>query len=655
MKISFLIPSKNRLQLLQRCLHTIRTSNANDDYEIIVSDNASTDDYSAYIDRLADPRIVYIRQPEPVPVTENWCAALSRATGDYILMLGDDDALTPDFSSTVRPFLSSDGPDIVYLAAYHYCYPNVMPGSPAGYFAEVGCEYLPNENGAFCLLPYYARDLASSILQFRHRYGLNAQHFLIKRDFIDRLADVGPLYQGPYPDFFSAVVAFARARSIVVASKPSVIIGISPSSFGAYYFSSRHKEGYEFLANDQIDPDVLRALENSILPGDKNNTNWLIAAETARRALAPAYPWNVDVDRYTAIQINSILRYRYVDRQPNEDAIFAVQEKLSGKDRLLFEGLRAAIEAAADTDQGLASRLMQAVERRTGQYPSTYAAMIDIGAHTNITDAFNWLTDGTIARAKPLLSRPVAPAPVLQKALPRFVKGSSAHITTYMRLRNLARSLALRFLPPVRHLYERTRRSDLRIAALEADCSALRTAMEELRRNNRSSVQSGSTATSPADLCIVITRNEDKFVISPDQFDDFDFKHGDELSVTPPAEAAMLLRTPEQHIHVPLNGGYGIRVPPKMLFASFKGFSVPEHLVALTGAGMESLDSIGKSHIGNYAKHIGLGPDMTFLEVGSGIGRDAFQLIGYLNSNGRYIGIDVQRESNHLVPKEHQS
>ncbi len=82
---------------------------------------------------------------------------------------------------------------------------------------------------------------------------------------------------------------------------------------------------------------------------------------------------------------------------------------------------------------------------------------------------------------------------------------------------------------------------------------------------------------------------------------------------------------------------------------------MPEHLIALTGAGFETLDTIGKAHIATYTKHIGISPDMTFLEIGSGIGRDAFQLIDYLSPKGRYIGIDVQRESILCVSKKYHT
>lgn len=647
MIVSLLIPSKNRLDLLKLSLRTILAQN-DQNIEIIISDNASSEDYKTYIDQLSDSRIVYFRQENPVPVTDNWQKALSLATGDYILMLGDDDGLTPDFFSSIRPLLDDDGPDIVYMAAYHYCYPNVIPESPQGYFGAVGCEFLPNKNGPFCLLPHYARDLAASVLEFRHRYGFNAQHFLLKRSFIEQVSDIGPLYQSPYPDFFAAVVTFTRARTIVVLPKPSVIIGISPKSFGAYYFSARQKEGFEFLANENVDPVVLSALKDSIMPGDKNNTNWLIAAETARRAIASSHPHDLNIDRYTSIQINSIMRNRYVTKLPNEADIIEIQKKLSSRELLLFESLRTTIEVVATSAPILIPNVLDAIDRQTGQYGPSYYANCDIGTHNNITDAFNWLSEmgnKAIKSQSKTLTERVSDYKI-NLAQANQLKNSSSRMTnTYLKLRRIGRAIALR-LPPVRRLYERATSNQNRIDLLEAENKALKAALEECAGDKMPSAEVWSVTDKGADcLRIVITRDGKHITITPDKFDDFKFKQGDVLNVGPPRHAANLLRTPEQHFHIPTGDGRGIRVPPKMTFASFKGFLVPEHLIALTGAGFETLDSIGKAHIAGYAKHLGISPDMNFLEIGSGIGRDAFQLIDYLSPKGHYLGVDVQRES----------
>jgi len=115
-------------------------------------------------------------------------------------------------------------------------------------------------------------------------------------------------------------------------------------------------------------------------------------------------------------------------------------------------------------------------------------------------------------------------------------------------------------------------------------------------------------------------------------------------------------KTPDGSMHLSINDSGAIRIPDKMSLFEFKGFKIPEHLILLTGAGSETLDTIGQAHITNYKKFMGLEPDMTLLEIGCGIGRDAFQLIDFLSAEGKYVGVDVTRDSivwcqNNITPR----
>ena len=65
------------------------------DIEVIVSDNASSDDTAEHVSRIFDPRLVFIRQPENLGMTGNFNACLQAATGELFLMLSDDDILEP--------------------------------------------------------------------------------------------------------------------------------------------------------------------------------------------------------------------------------------------------------------------------------------------------------------------------------------------------------------------------------------------------------------------------------------------------------------------------------------------------------------------------------------------------------------------------------
>ena len=71
---------------------------------------------------------------------------------------------------------------------------------------------------------------------------------------------------------------------------------------------------------------------------------------------------------------------------------------------------------------------------------------------------------------------------------------------------------------------------------------------------------------------IVVTRDEERWVIDPSKFDMFTFRDGDELAVIPPEEAAKLPTTWGDVI-VPIEAGNSIRVPPRQEFCRFKGSS----------------------------------------------------------------------------------
>lgn len=148
-----------------------------------------------------------------------------------------------------------------------------------------------------------------------------------------------------------------------------------------------------------------------------------------------------------------------------------------------------------------------------------------------------------------------------------------------------------------------------------------------------------------AQIRIVITRRGREFVIPAGAFHDFKFENGDELSLRPKWLALPLPTTPDGSRQVYVSEGTVMQVPPRMEYFEALGYRIPSHLITLTGAGPHTLEPIGKAHIGLYRKHMGLEPGMTILEIGCGIGRDALQLTGILDSSGRYTGVDVTRDS----------
>ena len=389
LKLSFLIPSKNRLDLLKHAVQSV-LDQGDGDIEIVISDNASTEGYREYVESLADPRIVFTRSDEPLTVTENWRRALANSTGDYILMLGDDDALAPNFCREIRKAIADySAPEVIFLAAYHYAYPKAIAANPTGYLAVVdNAEFLGGADGAFSLTSEYAQDLAHDVLQFRYRIGLNAQHYVLKRSLIDKLAAThGGIYQSPYPDTFAGVLLLTRAQSVVVLPEPLVIIGISPKSFGYYYFSGKHDEGYQFLNNEEVAPEVRQEFADIILPGDRNNTNWLVAAETARRSAGlPASALNVE--RYRKLQIYAMLRAHYIQQNIAQDEFALFRARLNPAEAEIVDRFAATVAAEG---RARASRSLALMVHNAGQYVPPEVKHCAIGPHSDVGDAIAWL------------------------------------------------------------------------------------------------------------------------------------------------------------------------------------------------------------------------------------------------------------------------
>jgi hypothetical protein len=81
-----------------------------------------------------------------------------------------------------------------------------------------------------------------------------------------------------------------------------VVIGISPKSFGFYYFNNKEKQGLEMLQNHPT-PFIYDKITQYILPGTNMNTSWLLAMESVKQNLANEFAFKVNYKKYRLLQI----------------------------------------------------------------------------------------------------------------------------------------------------------------------------------------------------------------------------------------------------------------------------------------------------------------------------------------------------------------
>jgi glycosyltransferase involved in cell wall biosynthesis len=90
------IPTYNRAHFLPYTLSCL-LQQTYCDFEIVVSDNASTDDTYDVVRQFRDKRIRYVRQAQLLSAGDNFGACADMAQGDWIVFNQDDDVLCPHF------------------------------------------------------------------------------------------------------------------------------------------------------------------------------------------------------------------------------------------------------------------------------------------------------------------------------------------------------------------------------------------------------------------------------------------------------------------------------------------------------------------------------------------------------------------------------
>ena len=101
--LSVCIPTYNRGEELAARVRTWLAAVAADDFEIVVSDNASTDGTEAAFSAFSDPRLVYCRNEENIGAFENQLQAFAAAHGTWLMQLTDKDEIIP---SALSPALA---------------------------------------------------------------------------------------------------------------------------------------------------------------------------------------------------------------------------------------------------------------------------------------------------------------------------------------------------------------------------------------------------------------------------------------------------------------------------------------------------------------------------------------------------------------------
>ena len=92
--VTIAIPTFNRASWLSECI-SVALSQSYPRFEVLVLDNASTDDTQDVLRTFKDERLRVVRNETNIGLVPNWNACLLEAKGDFIVFVADDDRIPP--------------------------------------------------------------------------------------------------------------------------------------------------------------------------------------------------------------------------------------------------------------------------------------------------------------------------------------------------------------------------------------------------------------------------------------------------------------------------------------------------------------------------------------------------------------------------------
>ena len=120
-RLTILLPTYNRAASLTRAIESV-LDQTRGDFELLISDNASTDETLAVCERFValDPRVSYVRQPVNRGPIANFNWLLSSARSEFLLLLADDDWLDPNYLESCMARIESDPTLSIVMGAARY-------------------------------------------------------------------------------------------------------------------------------------------------------------------------------------------------------------------------------------------------------------------------------------------------------------------------------------------------------------------------------------------------------------------------------------------------------------------------------------------------------------------------------------------------------
>lgn len=275
-KYTVIIPTRDRAETLDATIKTcLRQTYEN--FEIIVSDNCSSDNTKEIVDHCKDLRIRYVNPGRRLSMAGNFEFALGHVTDGFVMFIGSDDGIMPGAIDYVDSIVKKFQVDAVSCSQATYVWPDFPDEQIAGRLTFGGLRHDVEIRRS--------SEWIEKTLNFQVPYCFDLPNLycgFVHKRVIDKAYKDGQYFRSITPDAYSAFATAIFIDKYAFSYRPFSIAGASSKSNGA---SAMHPVGDASEATKFFQENDIEFSEGFI-----NCPSYEVIAAEAYAQLEKAFP-----------------------------------------------------------------------------------------------------------------------------------------------------------------------------------------------------------------------------------------------------------------------------------------------------------------------------------------------------------------------------
>ena len=299
-RFSVVIPTRNRAKTLLSTLQTC-VAQSFSNFEIVICDNFSTPETRAVVEQLNSDKIIYHGSPTQLSMADNWNLATTLASGEFITIIGDDDALMPYAFEQLDRVLKKTNVLALRWESALYAWPDIARPELANYLQIPLSRSYEFLNG---------RKTIGEVLNARTSGPTlpNIYHGMVANSLLsDIRKKTGRVFGSHHCDTYSSFAVAYHVGKYLSLSTPMSIQGFSGASNNIAFNSMRRKS----TVGQNYRVESAGAPVNSLIPDLP--THYVVLPESFLAAKADLFPNDSSLVLDRKVLVNQLLNHMPID------------------------------------------------------------------------------------------------------------------------------------------------------------------------------------------------------------------------------------------------------------------------------------------------------------------------------------------------------